>query len=66
MVDVGVPDGPETDTADDTVGMFVEPAITTFDPLLSAGVSYIIACGAVVCAAPTIFKPVCGCIWKGP
>ena len=33
---------------------------------LSAGVSYIIACGAVVCATPTIFTPVFGCKWKGP
>ena len=43
VVDVGDAVGPDTDAADDTVGIFVEPAITTFEPLLSAGVSYIIA-----------------------
>ena len=45
----------------DTVTIGVEVFdIITFDALLSAGVSYIIACGEVVWAAPTIFTPLVG------
>ena len=49
-------DGPET-----VVMEVVDAAcLTALDDLLSAGVSYIIAWGVVVCAAPTILTPLVG------
>ena len=65
VVVVELVSGVEYDTVDaETVVLGVVDAacLTAVADLLSAGVSYIIAWGVVVCAAPTIFTPLVGCI----
>ena len=67
---VVAPVGPAT--VDEYVTDWVETLVVVvvvvviIDCLLSAGVSYIMACADVVWATPTILTPFVGWIWNGP